>query len=337
MSTQIQTLEITWSSIGRVISAIVALWLIWRISDVLVLLFIVIVLVTALSPVVDRWSKIMPRAISILIIFLIILAGLTGMIGLLVPPLIVEIQSLAESLPVILTRVTPFIENGQSLVFQNSQAISRTLSQLGQSLVSTTFGIAGSVAGTITITALTFYLLAQKSGGINFLTTHLPLENRDQIAKIAQKIGLKMGAWLRGQVIITLITGTVIFISLFVTGVPYAVTLAVWSGVLEFIPYIGPVIGMITTLIVAFALNPIAGLILLVVYLALQQVQAAFLVPKIVGKAVGLSPVTVIIALLVGGKISGTLGVILAVPAAVVISVVVQEWPSLSRALQKTN
>ena len=136
-----------------------------------------------------------------------------------------------------------------------------------------------------------------------------------------------MGSWLRGQLLLMFIVGAVNGIGLAILGVPYAFLLGLWAGLTELFPYVGPVAGAIPGVFIAFtALGPVKALIALIIYIVVQQLESNFLIPKIMGRALGLSPVAVIFALLIGGKLFGFIGLLLAIPVAAVLAVVYEEW-----------
>jgi predicted PurR-regulated permease PerM len=144
---------------------------------------------------------------------------------------------------------------------------------------------------------------------------------------IMDHISAKMGNYLRGQLLLMLSIGVVIGIALAILGVPYPLLLGIWAGLMELFPYVGPVLGAVPGVFLAFTtLGMVKGLIALVIYLIVQQLENQFLAPKIMGKALGLSPVVIIFALLIGGKLFGLVGLLIAVPVAGAISVFYQEW-----------
>lgn len=329
-----QLIDISWWSLIKILVVVGALWILWLIKSVLVLGFFVVVMVAALSPVVDKWSQKIHRGFAVSLIYLMILFIIGLIAGMIIPPLAVEIQDLALSLPSLYTRLASFIGSSignASISTQLLDSVSQGLSSVGSSLVSTTRSVVDGIVSVFTVLVLSFYLLLEEKGGRKLLIRVLPVENREQIALIAQKIGLKMGAWLRGQLTLGILIGIIDFIILLLLGVPFALTLAVWAGVTELIPYIGPVLGAIPAVIVGFTISPLTGFLVLIAYVLIQQIEANFLVPKIMGKAVGLSPVVIIFAILIGAQLAGVLGIIIAVPAAAAISVLVQEWPTLKR------
>lgn len=335
MESKRQIIDISWWSIVKVLLVIASVWLLWLIRNVIVLVFFVVVIVAALSPVVDRWSKRLHRGLAVAVIYLLIILVFTLIGFAIIPPLASEIQDLALSLPSLFDQLSSFIgtslgENS-NLSSQFLSSVSNALSSLGSSLLETTRSVIDGIVAVFTVLVLSFYLLLEEHGGRKLVTRLLPIANREQVATILQKIGLKMGSWLRGQLTLALLVGVIDFIILSLISIPFALTLGVWAAVTELIPYIGPVLGAIPAVIVAFTISPLKGFIVLIAYVLVQQLEANFLVPKIMGKAVGLSPVVIIFAILIGAKLAGFLGVVLAVPAAATISVLIEEWPILSR------
>lgn len=323
------TIDISWQAIGRVVLAVLALALIWQIRDVLALFFVIAVLVAALAPVVDRWSERMPRLLAVLLIYLAIVIILSAAGLLIVPPLVHEVGQLSTRFPDYFGRLgASFGGLADALGFsaQGLEALSQGLANITSTLYSTTVGVIGTIIGFFTIAVVSFYLLLEKRGLRNLIASYLPTRHRARFTALLHEIGLKMGGWLRGQLLLALIVGILDFIGMLIIGVPFALTLGVWAAFTEVIPYLGPVLGAIPAVIIAFVDAPIKGLFTLILFVVVQQIEANILVPKVMGKAVGLSPVVIIFAILIGAKLGGIAGVILAVPAAAAISVLVKEY-----------
>lgn len=328
-------IELSWQSVIKFFVVGAAIWLIWLVRDIIALVIFVVIIVAAFSPIVDRWAKKMHRGLAVTLIYLIF-AAVLALIGLaIIPPLVVEIQGLAENLPTVYERLFSYLgaQLPQDFAVPTNllQSLAEGLQKVGQTVFSTTKGVIGGLFGVFSALVLSFYLLLEPRGGSKFLLQWLPLANRERIAEVARKIGLRMGGWLRGQLILALTIAVVDFIILAIIGVPYALTLAILAGVMEFIPYIGPVVAGVPAVALGFALSPVRGLIVLLSYILVQQLESNVLVPKIMGKAVGLSPVIIILAILIGAKLAGFLGVVLGVPAAAAVAVMLQEWPNLKK------
>ena len=136
----------------------------------------------------------------------------------------------------------------------------------------------------------------------------------------------KIGLWLRGQLVLCLIIFLMSWLGLSLLGVKYSLVLAVFAGVTEFIPYLGPFLGAIPAVFVGFTQAPYLCLLVIILYIVIQQTENLFLVPMVMKKAVGLNPVIVIISMLIGGTMAGILGILVALPVATAISVVFSDF-----------
>lgn len=323
-------LDVPFATILKVVLALLGLWLLWALRDLVVLLFVVLVLVAAISPLIDRWSARMPRIVAILLMYLLILAvlGLAGAV--MVPPLVLQIGQIANVLPDFFSRFLPDVKNLRDLTStsqESLQSIADQLGRVGSTLYTTTRGVVGGIFATFTVFILSFYLLLEEKGAKKLFLTYFPAPNREKIAASIEKIGRKLGGWLRGQLVLMLLMAVLYWVALSILGVPYALALAVWGGLMEIIPYIGPVLFAIPAVLIAFTVSPLIGFLVLVLFIVFQQLENQLIVPKVMQKTVGLSPVVIIISLLAGGKLFGILGVILAIPVAAAVSVILQEWP----------
>lgn len=329
--------DISTSTILKIILAVFAIWFLYVIRDIVVLFFIVLVIVAALGPLVDRVAKYIPRLLAVILLSFIFFGLLVAIGFLIIPPIVHQLQLLAINLPTIFSKLGPFFQSIQNSITNYQESllnVSSQLGRLGTGIYSTTIGFISGIVALVTILVLVFYMLLEQESLRNFLHQTFPVEQKEKIFEIARKIGNKMGGWLRGQALLMLTIGILDGIALAVLGVPYALTLAVWGGLTEVIPYIGPWLGLVPAFLVALTVSPLKALLILIAYIVIQQLEAQFLAPRIMGKAVGLSPVIIILALLVGAKLMGILGVIVAVPAAAAIAVLIAEWPEIKKMLK---
>lgn len=326
--------EISVATILKIIGAVLIVWFLYSIREVVVLFFIVLVIVAATGPLLDRMAKYIPRVLALIILSLVFLGVLTAIGFLIIPPIIHQISQIAINLPSIINRFGPFYDSLRNSVTNYQEGlfnISSQLAKLTSGIYSTTIGFVSGLVGIFTILVLSFYMLLEENSIKHFLQQIVPIEHKEKIFDIFRKIGNKMGRWLRGQILLMVVIGVLDGIVLAILGVPYALTLAVWGGLTEIIPYVGPWLGLLPAVVIAYTISPLTALMVLIAFIAIQQIEGHFLVPKIMGKAVGLSPVIVILAILAGAKLMGILGVMIAVPVAAAISVLVQEWPELKK------
>jgi predicted PurR-regulated permease PerM len=342
MNTQRVIFDISMRAILKVVSVLLGLWFLFMVREILLLFFIVIVIVVALAPIVDKWQEYMSRPLAVGLVFVILLAVLSLIVSLVVPPLIDQISQLANNLPQysselqdLLARFGGRAADGTTLSQQTVQTISQQLSRISSNVIDTTFRVVGGIFTFFTVVVLSFYLLLEEQGIRKVVMSLLPIDHKVDVANALNKVGAKLGAWLRGQLTLMAIIGTVTGLSVASLGLPYALALGLWAGLTEVIPYIGPIIGGIPVVLIAFLDSPIKAVIALVILGIVQQAESNFIVPKIMQRSVGLSPVIVILALLMGGKLFGIVGTVLAVPVAATVSVVIEEWPKLSRAINR--
>ena len=145
------------------------------------------------------------------------------------------------------------------------------------------------------------------------------------LSELINKIQKKISSWLKGQIVLSLLIGFFVFISMMTLGVKYALVLALLAFLGEFIPYLGPVLAALPAILVAFIDSPLKALFVFIIFVIIQQVENHILVPKIMQKAVGLNPLISILALLIGARLGGVMGVILAIPITTAIIVIISE------------
>jgi predicted PurR-regulated permease PerM len=327
-------IDISSATVVKIILAVFGVWFIYTIRDILVLVFIVLVVVAAIAPLVDKMEKYMPRIIAMLILSIVLLGFLVAVGFLVLPPVINQIGQLAANLPAIIDQVNPIFRHLQTLIGYSQESLLNLSSQLGglsSGIYATTVNFVGGIVAIVTIFVLSFYLLLEKDAIRKSLRNFVPTEHEERVFIVTNKIAIKMGNWLRGQGLLMLIIAILDGIALVSLGVPYALTLAVWGGLVEVIPYIGPWLGLAPAAIIAYTVSPLMALLVVIAYILIQELEGHLLVPKIMGKAVGLSPVIIILALLVGAKIMGLSGIFIAVPAAAAISVIFQDWSEVKK------
>ncbi|MBN2585448.1 AI-2E family transporter [Patescibacteria group bacterium] len=332
-------LDISTASILRIVIVLLAIGFLYFIRDIIAIVFVSIIIAAALSPTVDRLTKWkLPRTISIILIYLLVLSLLGGIIYFVLPPMITQVRQLADSLPAYFTTFTDLLQNLQrgsiSGLLNASQdslnSLSNFLGQIANNVFNTTLGFFSGAAAIVMVFILTLYFLLDENGIKKFFVSLFPIKQKGQLITIANKMGTKLGGWLRGQIILAIAVGLVVYIGMLIIGMPYALTLGILAGVLEIIPVIGPIIAAIPAILIAFTISPTMALIVTIFYILVQELENKLLVPKVMQYAVGLNPVTIIIIILIGAKLMGVLGILLAIPVASVIYVLLEEWPKLA-------
>jgi predicted PurR-regulated permease PerM len=216
-------------------------------------------------------------------------------------------------------------------------ALTQSLGSITGSFISITTSVVGAVVAFFTVLFLTIYFLIDEQVFTKFLSSAIPQSKKEKVATVTNKISTKIGEWLRGQLLLCLTIGILVYIGLSIIGVKYALALAVISGVLEILPVVGPIISGVLAAIISLSISPLTALIVVVFYILLQQLENNLIVPKVMAKAVGLPPAIIIIAILIGGKLLGVVGALLAVPLIAIIYVVFQEWETIRKLVAKNE
>jgi len=324
---QSQTINISTSTILRAIVILLALVFLYLIRDILMIVFVAVIIAAAINgPVSWLQKNKVPRLLGVIFIYLLLLLVIGLIVTLIFPPLANEIKQLAVHFPGIVEKIGLSIQQwwqdynlGTNLQTFLDQ-ISNRLSQAASSVFATTVNLFGGLFSAVVILVISFYLSVQEKGAKRFLVSLTPGEHQSYLADLIDRIENKIGGWLRGQLILMLIVGLLVFIGLSVLGIKYALVLAVIAALFEIVPFIGPILAASPAVILAFFQSSFLALLVIILYIVVQQLQNYLIVPQVMKRTVGLNPVVIIIVLLVGGKLAGLLGVVLAVPAAAAIA-----------------
>jgi predicted PurR-regulated permease PerM len=316
---------------------VVIIWTLYLARGVLLLIYVSVLLAIGFGPIVQAIEhqqvvpvgKRLPRWLAILAVYLLIVGALTVVGLLVIPPLVTQARALWTALP-------GLIDQGQTFLIRYGlldhritleEALRRAPASgdaVGTVAMAATNVVQG-VFALLTVLILTFYLLVESDSLFRGFARLFPRADRPRVQEAAEQISVKVSAWLSGQLFLAAVIGVSAAIGLYALGVPYFYVLALVAALGEMIPVVGPVLAAIPGVAVGFTVSPQTGLFVLIFFLAQQQVENHFLVPKIMSRQVGVSAVTVIIALLIGGSVLGILGAVLAVPSAAILQVVIQE------------
>ena len=323
--------------------AVILFWAAYLVRDVLLLLYISGLFAMGFSPIVrliERQkvlpigSRRFPRWLAILVLYLGILGILGLVIALVAPPLADQAQQLWAAKDEMFEKAQQFlIEKGwlrEHLTFR--EAVERapggagSSQVIGRTLFSAVMGVAGGLFGLVTILILTFYLLVEAGSLRRFFLQLFPARRRARVDAATRDITTKVSAWLGGQLLLGAIIGTTSAVGLWLLGIPFFYVLALISAIGELIPIVGPVLAAIPAIAVAGSVSLKKVLLVVVFFVVQQQIENHVLVPKVMSRQVGVTAVTVITALLIGGKLLGIPGAILAVPTAAILQVLFMEW-----------
>lgn len=310
----------------------------YQVRDVLLMLYVSSLLALGLSPIVRRIerSRLMlgrrrvPRWLAILVIYVAFLLVVAGVLSLTLPPLITQVRQLATDMPSYMDRLLRWLADRGLVTRQTSwTAILPQLQQPGV-ILSNVFGAVqgaiGILGALVTVLILPFYLLLESASIHSLFLQLVRPENRARANRIANAATMKVGAWLGGQLLLSAVIGTTATIGFWVIGVPYFYVLGLVAAIGESIPVVGPILAAVPAVLLGWTVSPQTALIVAAYCWAQQFVENNFLVPRIMERQVGVSAVTIIVALLIGSTLLGLVGAILAVPTAAIVQVIVHEY-----------
>jgi predicted PurR-regulated permease PerM len=311
-----QVIDVSSNIIFRVLGIILGLWFLYVIRDVIWLFLIAIIITAALNPMIKNAQVFLrsPRAVAVGGVYLVFFLLLAILISFIVPTISQQFEQIGTELPTLLAQFLP-----QHL----SPTEDPTMTNVSQKFIgllgnpfSTTVGLLSGLISIFAVISMSFYMSLQEDGLKNALLLIVPSQHQKYIATLIDRIQDNFGRWMAGQLIIMIFVGVMYYIALSSLGVPYAPLLAIFGGLLEIVPYFGPILAGIPAVIFGVMQDPMVGFLVFLAYLLINMIENYFLVPKIMNKAIGLHPVLVILALLIGGQIAGIVGIFLAVPLA---------------------
>ncbi len=305
--------------------------------DILQPIFFALIITYLLNPLISGLElKKISRTLSVIIIYIIVIIGVSITLFFILPRFLGSITDLIETIPQFLQRYEILFYEFV-IRYRNSDLPLRIIDTLDQNIYHIEQVLISSLQEIVSLITSVFYFLFDfiLGGIIAFyflkdikefkrgLLSIVPRKGRKWILDVVRDIDVVLSGFIRGQLLVAAILGIITMIGLSFIGVKYSFILGGIAGIANIIPYFGPIIGIIPAAIVAFFDRPVYAIWVILMYFILQQLESAVLTPKIVGSRVGLHPATTIIAVIVGGKFFGLVGLIVAVPIVGIMRVLV--------------
>ncbi|MDP4030692.1 MAG: AI-2E family transporter [Patescibacteria group bacterium] len=311
--------EVTHKTIIFTVFFIIALVILFQIRSLILFLFIALILMSALNPLIDRLEKYkIHRGLSTIILYIILWSFISFSIASLVPPLVEQSAHFLARLPDDVERLS----QGRFDV----SIFEPQLQVLPQNIFKIVVGAFNNVIGLFTLMVIVYYLILERKNLHKYLMFFFGNDGREDRAEaFIDKLEKRLGGWVRGELLLMLFVGLLSYVGLVFLGVEFAIPLAFLAGILEIIPNIGPTLSAVPAILVAWGISPVLALAVAALYFVIQQVENNFLVPRVMSKAVGLSPLVVIISLLAGFRLAGVTGAILAIPLVLLLEIVVSD------------
>lgn len=329
-------LEISWASLWRIFFFFLLVVIMFLGRQILLGLFLAIVISSGLEFVVDFMEeKGVPRTVGVLLVFLLSLLSMIVCIYSLVPRVLADLRALSPSLGGTGRAWLRPLGNLQSAKSFDEwlNRFSTQFLQSDSSPLALLSSIVGGVALAVSVFVSSFYLSLSHDGVERFIRAILPEDSEETALRVYARSRKKIGLWFRTQLLLSFIMAVLVWVALLILGVNDAFLVGILAGIFELVPFIGPILSGAVAVLAALTTSPDVSLALwtLIVFLFLHQLESHALVPLLTGRSVGLHPVIVIIALLIGAEAGGLLGIIIAVPAAAVIQEILEDWGARKR------
>ncbi len=332
------TIHISAGTIWKGILIFVLAWAAFFLRDLILILLTSVVIASAIEPAA-RWfiHYRVPRIPSVILVYLAVITVIAGVFYLLIPSLLSEMANLPNIISARISDISAMVpaSSDTSLASGSEQGIVGNLSDIIpisdvlknlNTLIGVPAGafhalsvVFGGVFQMLLIIVISFYLSVQERGIEDFLRIVTPARQEDYIIDLWYRSQKKIGKWMQGQLMLGVLVGVLVYLGLTVLGVKYALSLALLSVLAEIIPIFGPIIAAVPAVILGFLESVPLGLMVLGLYIIIQQFENHLIYPLVVRKVIGVPPLIVIISLIIGGQMAGFLGILLAVPIAAVV------------------
>ncbi len=317
-------------------------YLVVQIQTIVFLLLFAVLFATVIErPVLKLESRGMPRAAGILTVYVVILLALVLLGFIFVPLITAEARSFSQEAPNLIQNLADewrtsdnrfLARTGYRFLTQLKFRLDNPPPPTGGTAIGLITGIGAVIFGLVATFVIGFYYLMEKHLVKRLLLQNMREETRDRVNTVWYDVEAKVGDWLRGQLTLCVIIGVASGIGYGLLGLRFWLLLALFAGITEMVPVIGPWIGGIPAFAIAMLDSWQKAIIVAIFIVLLQFTENSILVPRIMRGAIGLSPLTVFLAVLAGGQFMGPLGALLAIPFAAAIQVIIEDALRVRRA-----
>lgn len=317
-------LDISWGTILKIALALFCLYIIYLIREILVWILFALIISILFNPAIDFLrKKHFPRIAATLIIYLIIFGILGFLIYLTLPPFISEIQKFSQNFPQYFERISPLMRGLGIKAFESLEAFTRalgeTVERASANILTALSLVFGGIFSTISIFAIALFLSLEEKGMEKLIKIFTPKKYEAVALNNWSRSQKKVALWFGVRIIACIFVGILTFTAAKILAIEYAVSFGLLAGLLNIIPIIGPIITAVILTLLVFLTSWAKAIFFLIAFIIVQQLEANILTPILTKKFVGLPAALVLIALMIGGKLWGILGAILAIPLAGII------------------
>jgi predicted PurR-regulated permease PerM len=323
-------ITITPGTVAVALLIVGAFWLAFMLRDLLLVVLTAVVFASSIEPIAKWFVRFgFPKVLAVVIIYLVTLLMIVSFFYFFLPPLTNEAVDFFKTLPAYIETLNI---NSMQMTFSEgeTESLATQLLQMQDILKTSSMSVLGAantifggLMSFILIVVLSFYIAVQDKGLDDFLRLVTPLRHHGYLLDLWKRAQVKIGRWLQGQLLLSLLVGVMVYIGLLFLGVKYALLLAILAAVFELIPVFGSILAAIPAVVLAFIESGTTlALLVIVLYTVINQLQGNIIYPMVVQKVLGVPPLVIILAIIAGAQLAGFLGILIAVP----VAAAVQEW-----------
>jgi predicted PurR-regulated permease PerM len=309
-------IEISHKTIVFTILFLASLWLVFLIRDIIYAFFISMVITVTLNPLVTKLSRYkIPRAISVILVYLVLILIIGILVAGVIPPLVEQTTNFVNNFPNLLSRLG--VSDGLSEQITN-QVITQ-LASFPREVAKFTISVFSNFFALLTVFIFALYMLIEREKLDDQVAVWFGENRRDEVKKTMNLLETRLGGWARGQLMLMVAVGSSTFLGLTLLGVPFSLPLSLLAGLFEIVPFVGPIVAAIPAVLIGFSISPLIGFATIGLSVLVQQVENYILVPKIMQKSAGIDPVITLLSLAMGFRLAGVLGAMLSIPVVITV------------------
>ncbi len=345
--------SVTPGGIVTILLIVIGAYVFWLLRDLALLVLTAIVIASAIEPAVAFFIRQrVPRFIAALLVYVLVFGSTFFILYLFFPPIVSDAANFLSVMPHYLDTINlsssfPSITNAASIAngANRTQSFVQTLITLQSAFTAGSGGVFqlivtffGGIFSLTLVIVLSFYFALQDTGVDDFLRMVMPVAYEDYSVDLWKRAQKKIGLWMQGQILLSVIVAVLVYLGLLIIGIPYALLLSVFTAMAEIIPIFGSLIAGTVAVIVGYSDGGVAlGAIVAGLYIVVNQFESNLIYPLIVKKIVGIPPLLVIVALIAGYTLAGFLGVLLSVPLAAVALELLTDFDKRKRRLGRAR
>ncbi|HEY4519914.1 MAG TPA: AI-2E family transporter [Candidatus Paceibacterota bacterium] len=333
-------ISITTGTIVRTVILLGIVWMLYFLRDLVLVVLAAVVFASAIEPSIVAFARFrIPRLIGVILIYIIVIGLVAGVFYAFIPSVLQDLTEFTASFPTYLevfNKVVGFEEYTGALGLpapthlDPATIVTQLRERLNLGMFDNAFsaisGIFGGVLSLVLIVVLSFYFAVVETGVADFLRIVSPQQYQSYILDLWKRSQRKIGLWMQGQLLLGVVIAVLVYLGLTVLGIPHALLLAVFAGMFELLPVFGPILSSVPAILIGFVDGGFTlGILVIAFYVILQQFENHLIYPLVVTKVVGVPPLLVVLALIIGAQLAGFLGILLSIPVAAAIQELVAD------------